>query len=167
MKKVHTIFLSLCYTGFTPKCPGTVASIATTAILIFVSLLVPASLLWRLLILIIVFIIVYWLALRSIAATVKGTYDQQWIVIDEFLGMLIAVAPFFVFNTSWQWFIVALAFFRFFDITKLLGLKKINKLNTSQAVILDDVIAGVYTAFLSFVIYYILNHIVTFASFIR
>ena len=35
--------------------------------------------------------------------------------------------------------------FRFFDITKFLGINKIEKLNGSLGIMLDDIVAGFYT----------------------
>ena len=42
--------------------------------------------------------------------------------------------------------------FRFFDITKLLGINKIEKLNGSLGIILDDVFAGLYSLIIIYII---------------
>ncbi len=79
----------------------------------------------------------------------KGDVDQPYVVIDEFLGMLVAMAPqllepgiavlpaFFAF-----------AVFRVIDSVKPLGIRLIDRRNTPVSVLLDDVAAGLCTALL-------------------
>ena len=51
------------------------------------------------------------------------------------------------FDRSDQLFLVIMSFllYRFFDITKFLGINKIEKLNGSLGIMLDDIVAGFYT----------------------
>ena len=74
--------------------------------------------------------------------------DPSFVVIDEFAGMWIALI------VSDQLFLIILSFllFRFFDITKFLGINKIEKLNGSLGIILDDIVAGIYTLIIVFLI---------------
>ncbi len=67
--------------------------------------------------------------------------DPSFVVIDEFVGMWISLI------VSDQLFLIILSFllFRFFDITKFLGINKIEKLNGSLGIMLDDIVAGIYT----------------------
>ena len=67
--------------------------------------------------------------------------DPSFVVIDEFAGMWISLI------VSDQLFLVIMSFllFRFFDITKFLGINKIEKLNGSLGIMLDDIVAGFYT----------------------
>ena len=74
--------------------------------------------------------------------------DPSFVVIDEFAGMWIALI------VSDQLFLIILSFllFRFFDITKFLGINKIEKLNGSLGIMLDDIVAGIYTLIIVFFI---------------
>jgi phosphatidylglycerophosphatase A len=77
----------------------------------------------------------------------EGDYDQQWIVIDEFIGMLISGLPFLVTKNFNSWLLIfGFALFRFFDISKLSYIKKIDKINNPHGVLLDDVVAGLASA---------------------
>lgn len=68
--------------------------------------------------------------------------DNGKIVIDELAGMQISLLfiPPTILNIS-----IAFVFFRFFDILKPFYIKKMEKLNNGWGVMLDDVLAGIYT----------------------
>jgi phosphatidylglycerophosphatase A len=76
--------------------------------------------------------------------------DPQCIVIDEIIGFLIAN-----FLNQQKLSSLALAFilFRFFDIVKLFPAAKAETLPGGFGIVLDDVVAGVYT----FIIVYTLD----------
>ncbi|MBM4264127.1 MAG: phosphatidylglycerophosphatase A [Deltaproteobacteria bacterium] len=68
--------------------------------------------------------------------------DPGAIVIDEILGFLVAnfAAP-----LTLPVLIVALLLFRFFDIVKIVPISHLEKLPGGTGIILDDVMAGIYT----------------------
>ena len=74
--------------------------------------------------------------------------DPSFVVIDEFAGMWISLL------ISDQLFLIIISFllFRFFDITKFVGINKIEKLNGSLGIMLDDIVAGIYTLMIIFFI---------------
>jgi len=67
--------------------------------------------------------------------------DPSQVVIDELAGMWIAclLLP----HSLWA-LLAALIFFRFFDIFKPLGIRKLEEMDGAPGVLLDDVLAGVY-----------------------
>ncbi len=67
--------------------------------------------------------------------------DPSTVVIDEVLGQAIAL-----FAIPWHPYTVigALILFRFFDIAKPLGIRRMEKLPGAWGVMLDDVLAGIY-----------------------
>lgn len=67
--------------------------------------------------------------------------DSYKVVIDEVAGQLIALL--FIPLTSVN-LIVGLILFRFFDILKPLGIRKMENLPAGTGVMMDDVLAGVY-----------------------
>ncbi len=80
-------------------------------------------------------------------------YDQSEIVIDEILGMLISVSPLFIIKPNNYYLALAIIFilFRAFDILKPWPIKLIDNIKSVHAILLDDALAGAYTA-LSFTI---------------
>jgi phosphatidylglycerophosphatase A len=75
--------------------------------------------------------------------------DQNQIVIDEVLGMLIAITPLFWVSFSsllmlFFWLVVTFFLFRFFDIKKrfAFGAKYFDQIPNAYGVMLDDVVAG-------------------------
>ncbi len=71
-------------------------------------------------------------------------HDPGKIVIDETIGVWITILfiPF-----SWVNVLLAFVIFRFFDILKPLGIRAIDeKLHSPFSVMLDDIVAGIYSA---------------------
>lgn len=73
--------------------------------------------------------------------------EKQWgkdpsaVVVDEFVGQWIA---FLFVPLSWQTILLGFVLFRLFDITKVLGVGRLEKVSSPHGVMLDDVLAGVY-----------------------
>ena len=68
--------------------------------------------------------------------------DPSEVVADEVIGF--AVAMFGIGHAGWSY---ALGFilFRFFDITKICGIRSVEKMPGVVGVVMDDVVAGFYT----------------------
>ena len=87
--------------------------------------------------------------LRFISLNVEfENEDPSFVVIDEFVGMWISLLLF----DEIILILISFFLFRFFDITKFLGINKIEKLNGSLGIMLDDIVAGIYTLIIVFVI---------------
>jgi len=67
--------------------------------------------------------------------------DHGRVVIDEIAGMCITLL--FV-PLKWEYIIIGLVLFRFFDILKPLFIRRLEKLPGGWGVMADDVLAGVY-----------------------
>jgi phosphatidylglycerophosphatase A len=67
--------------------------------------------------------------------------DHQRVVIDEVAGMCITLL--FV-PVAVEYVIIGLVLFRFFDIAKPLGVRKLEKWPSGWGVMADDVLAGIY-----------------------
>jgi phosphatidylglycerophosphatase A len=72
----------------------------------------------------------------------KWGKDSSKVVIDEVAGMCITLL---LVPVRWQYVLVGLALFRFFDIAKPLYIRRMEKLNGGWGVMMDDVLAGVYS----------------------
>jgi phosphatidylglycerophosphatase A len=95
------------------------------------------------------FILIFYLAAYYFIKDIikEGDFDQPWIVVDEFIGMIIAGIPFLINYNFNGWFLIfGFAFFRFLDISKLSYIKKIDQINSPHGVLLDDVVAGLASA---------------------
>ena len=68
--------------------------------------------------------------------------DSNRVVIDEVHGMLTAL---FLIPFHWQYVLAAFVLFRFFDIVKPLGVRKLEKYPGGWGVMLDDLLAGMYS----------------------
>ncbi|MFH1412729.1 MAG: phosphatidylglycerophosphatase A [bacterium] len=147
------IFLTFFNLGKISACQGTIASIVSLFLLMGIHWLLPDNL-YKLIIWFIIFAVVYIISLIFIKKEIKDNdYDKSWIVIDEFLGMMVVYIPFLLlYYYKWWYFAIALILFRFFDVLKPFGIKKIDKLNTPNSVILDDIIAGVYSVIVFYII---------------
>lgn len=66
--------------------------------------------------------------------------DDKRIVIDEVIGFLFAMIGI---KLSFFNFILCFLIFRFFDVLKIFGIKKIQKLPSGFGVVIDDVLAGI------------------------
>jgi len=86
-----------------------------------------------------------------IGVWVSASVEKEWghdsnrIVIDEWLGMSVALfcVPFTLIN-----YLLAFGLFRFFDIVKPLAIRKAEAAPGGWGVMLDDLLAGIYSAVL-------------------
>jgi phosphatidylglycerophosphatase A len=65
--------------------------------------------------------------------------DSSKVVIDEVIGMIIALM---FLPITWKWSLAAFVLFRFFDIVKPLGIRRLEKYKGGFGVTIDDVAAG-------------------------
>ena len=144
VKSVVTFF----FIGNAKIAPGSIASVATVLLFYFFA----AHLDIFLFILIIsAIIILSFVAVSSYTAELFEK-DKSEIVIDEVIGQSIALLPLLIFieTNPPEFFmcLISLLFFRFFDIVKPYPINKIDKMNNTFGVIFDDIIAGIFSAFL-------------------
>ena len=144
-------------TGYTPKAPGTAGALLGVIIAYLINYLllsinIENTLLWSFNIILIIILL-----LAGVWATKKmhkeWSHDASKIVIDEIVGVYIAIlfVPF-----HWKYYLIGFILFRFFDILKPLGIKNLDGLKSSWSVMLDDVLAGVYSLIvLQLMIYFI------------
>jgi phosphatidylglycerophosphatase A len=89
--------------------------------------------------------IAFTIALGVPAATIvereSGRHDPGFVVIDEVIGQWIALlgCP-----GDWGHGLMALIFFRLFDITKPFPIRRIERLPAGWGIVFDDVAAGLY-----------------------
>ncbi len=138
---MRKLFLTLFYSGLSPKAPGTVGS--------FVALLMGMAALEVLSIsnIFMIAILVTLIAIKQIDIYEKevGAHDGKEIVIDEFAGMWFALSIAGVGAGMWLMGIIAFIYFRIFDIWKPSLIGKIDRdVKGGWGVMGDDLLAGVF-----------------------
>ncbi len=126
------------YTGYLPKAPGTWGTIVALPLHLLISPLPPVMYGVTL-------FLIFWIAVLVSGAAEKiiDSKDPGVIVIDEIIGMLIAMIGVPASPAAW---LAAFILFRFFDIVKPFPVNWFDKrLNGGVGIVMDDVAAGGYT----------------------
>jgi len=138
MERFHRLISTCLGIGYTPKGGGTVAAAACCIVWYFAGAGGNES----------VFIeIAVTLAILALGIWSANKVEEKWgkdsskVVIDEVAGMCITLL---LVPIRWQYVLVGLALFRFFDIAKPLYIRRMEKLNGGWGVMMDDVLAGIY-----------------------
>ena len=138
----HQLIATGCGVGFFPYGPGTMGALFAIVVWYLLSLLVSMpSLIGITLALVVLFTF-----LGAWSATVSERYwgeDPSRVVIDEVVGQWIVLLA-IPFDFQLWHVVVALALFRFFDIVKPLGVRKMENFKGGWGIIADDILAGVY-----------------------
>ncbi|MDH7604861.1 MAG: phosphatidylglycerophosphatase A [Melioribacter sp.] len=136
INSIEKILGSGFYTGFSKKATGTKASLL--ALLIF---LIPGFENPTLMIVLISFFIIIGVDVAKKFEKVYGN-DPKEFTLDEIIGTWISL----LFVPKKIWFLL-IAFFiwRFMDIIKPFPIKKLESIKNGWGVVLDDVLAGIYT----------------------
>ena len=121
-------------TGYSPVASGTVGSLLAAVIWWYL----PANLGLQLALTAVTLFIS--IPVSSAAEILYGKKDDSRIVIDEVVGMWIALL-FFPLNI--KYFAAAFFLFRLFDVIKPLGIKKIQAWRGGWGIVMDDVLAGI------------------------
>ena len=139
MRRFYKLMLSGFGTGWLPLAPGTWGAAAAALLVWPLTIWTPGLLNLELSGLIIAFL---WIGvLGSDQMTAEWGEDPSQTVIDEMVGMWIALLGL---PMLWPWWLAAFLLFRFFDIFKPLGIRSLEKIGRGWGVMLDDVLAGVY-----------------------
>ncbi|MDA0194390.1 MAG: phosphatidylglycerophosphatase A [Bacteroidetes bacterium] len=130
--------------GYSPFAPGTAGAVMGLALLAVWQHFVPAN----------YFpdhyfipLVVVTLIFNFVGVYVTDKVEPAWgsdpsrVVIDEIVGMWIAILWI---PPNWTNWLIAFALFRFFDIAKPLGIRKLEEIKGGWGVMLDDVLAGIY-----------------------
>jgi len=146
MLKIHKIIASGFGTGYAPIAPGTVGSIIGILLFYLLNQIEINLELSLSTILLVNAGVIFFVALLGVNSIKNVHYvwehDASSIVIDEIVGVWIAV---FAMPHEWKYYLIALILFRFFDIAKPLLIRKLDKMSSDWSVMLDDVLAGLYS----------------------
>ncbi|WP_121279349.1 phosphatidylglycerophosphatase A family protein [Helicobacter pylori] len=133
---LRACFLTLFFSGYSKKAPGTIGSLV--ALLLGLPILIfSANTLF------LAAILIGLIAISQIDKEEEESkiHDSSYIVIDELVGMWLAMA---ISGLSLAGVILSFIFFRFYDITKPSLIGKIDKeVKGGLGVVADDALAGV------------------------
>ena len=131
--------------GLSPVAPGTVGSFVAASIYYFLIWDSVSS--WSGIGLFLLFIIVSFYIGIFVCSQISGDdEDPKSFVWDEFVGMWISCFPLLFIDKEIYLLFLAFFIFRFFDIYKPLGIKSFDGKSGAFYVMIDDVIAGIYSA---------------------
>ncbi|HEX9511775.1 MAG TPA: phosphatidylglycerophosphatase A [Puia sp.] len=142
MEKFHRLISTCLGIGYTPKGGGTLAAIVCCIAWYFTRTGGSGSNLSTfgpVLVTGLILAIGVWSAGKVEAGWGK---DSSKVVIDEVAGMCLTLL--FV-PVRWQYILCGLVLFRFFDIAKPLGIRKMEELKGGWGVMMDDMLAGLYS----------------------
>jgi phosphatidylglycerophosphatase A len=140
-------FLTLFYSGLSPKAPGTVGSIVALILGVAILQYFPPSTLA------LATIFVSIVAVKEIDIYEKevGVHDSKEIVIDELAGMWLALA---ISSGSMEQILLSFVFFRAYDIWKPSIIGRVDKdVNGGLGVVGDDLLAGLFAGISSALVY--------------
>ena len=149
--------------GFLPYAPGTFGSVAAVMTGYWIQLFGGFPLL---VCFTTIFFLLGWALTNQYLSKNTLTHDPQEVVIDEVVGQWVTYLPISlyvwlfdlsIFPNSWVGWLVALILFRIFDIWKPWPVRWADKKNNSLGVMLDDILAGVYSASIICIIIIISN----------
>jgi phosphatidylglycerophosphatase A len=163
IKQLNILILTMFGIGSSKYAPGSVASFVTCLIYIcFFNFQV------NIIILIIALALIFLYSVLAIDA-LKNSFseiDSKEIVIDEFIGQSIPILTIYSFleNRNIAFFIlytfISFALFRLFDIWKPYPINKVDKnIKNGLGVVLDDVIAGIFSVVLLIVLILFINYV--------
>ncbi len=146
MKNFTNFFVSLAFVGYIKTIPGTFASLIS--ILFLFPFFYFKILTIEIFIVILILIILISLYLINLYSKRTNTQDSSIIVIDEFIGIFLIFLFYDEIYLYNNFITIVLIFFlfRFFDINKIFPANLIDKkMLNSFGVILDDIVAAIYT----------------------
>jgi len=148
----NKFFVTLGYSGLSPKAPGTVGSFV--ALLLGMGLLQVISITTLFLLSLLISVIA--VKQINIYEQATHTHDGKEIVIDELAGMWITMGVAGVSADNWIMGIIAFLFFRLFDIWKPSIIGKIDQnVKGGWGVMGDDMLAGVFAGLCTSLLYFL------------
>jgi len=131
------LLLTFFYSGLSPKAPGTAGSLVATVL----GVGIIRYLSMETLVLLMILLTIVGVKQINQYEAMSGIYDDKRIVLDEVVGVWIALI---LSSGTWMQVIASFAFFRLFDIWKPSLIGKIDReIKGGWGVMGDDILAGV------------------------
>jgi phosphatidylglycerophosphatase A len=163
IKKINISILTMIGIGNSKFAPGTVASFVT-CLMYILFYTIEVNIFFLILFIVLIFIF----SVYSIDkfGTSFSEIDAKEIVIDEFIGQSIPVLTIYsiIEKNNLSHFIlftvISFILFRIFDIWKPYPINKIDKqIKNGLGIVLDDVVAGIYSIIILLIVYFSINYV--------
>lgn len=143
--------------GYSPYAPGTLGALLACVLWLAFFLLLDYRL--YLLTVIILTIVLTYYGVRAIDAVEKiWGKDPKRVVVDEMVGVLIPLLFVPSNNSRWYWYVIAaFTLFRFFDILKPFGIRRMEQYRGGVGVMMDDILAGIYSSIILLLIRWVVG----------
>ncbi len=138
----HSLIASGFGSGFSPIAPGTAGALLATLIWIVLYYLLSFNILFFTTLGLIIIFTILGIHSSNILEPYWGE-DPSRIVVDEMVGVWIPLLA--VPEGNFRYVAAAFVLFRFFDILKPLGIRKMENLKGGVGVMMDDILSGVYS----------------------
>ncbi len=125
------------YSGYSPVASGTAGTLAAVPLYYLLSYFGHEIYIGAI---VVILPLSFWVSGK--AEKIFDKKDSGLIVIDEIIGFLIAML--FI-PPVWSFVVAGFILFRFFDISKIYPASKMEKLGGGFGVVMDDVVAGLYS----------------------
>lgn len=138
MKSATKFFGSIFGIGFSPFFPGTLGSLFACLVFIFFEPFHHPVLLS---------IFTFLLLIAGIwLGNLAEQFDEKdpcWFIVDEWVGQNIPLI--ILASTDYYFILLSFVMFRIFDISKILKINNLQKYHGGTGIMLDDVLAGIYS----------------------
>jgi phosphatidylglycerophosphatase A len=130
--------------GYARIAPGTCGSVAALFVWWLLYLVAPVGFGVSSLVLLAVATVIGLIAVVGVVGLSSATNDPQWIVIDEWAGLYLAL--FGLSPVEWRWVVVAFVLFRVLDAVKIGPVGWAESLPGAWGIMADDLVAGALAA---------------------
>ncbi len=132
-------------TGLVPFAPGTFGSLIGVAVFWFMASMSPVPYA-----IVVAAMFAAGIFICGHTARDVGAVDPGFIVYDEVVGFLVAM---YLLPAEWRWIVGGFAVYRVFDIWKPFPIHWVeDKLGLGSGIMVDDVIAGIYTLVVLYIV---------------
>jgi len=138
----HTVIATGFGSGYSPIAPGTAGAALATLLWFGLSLVFSYTLLYIATFFLIVLFTILGVWSSGIMEACWGK-DPSRVVVDEMVGVWIPLLS--VSDGNVYYALVAFFLFRAFDIFKPLGIRKLEAIEGGWGIMLDDILAGIYS----------------------
>jgi len=155
--RIKEFFFTAFYSGYSPVAPGTAGTLVAMALYMLENMIfsdIQPQVINAINLFMVILLIYPSIKLGDAAEKFYGTKDPQHVVIDEVLGYWIGIL-FLPFCFSYA--VMAFFIFRVFDIIKPFPAGSLESLKGGLGIIVDDMIAGLYTLVLMHTAVYFFN----------
>ena len=159
IKKFNLFFLTFCMVGKIKYAPGTFASLVTCFLLLMLINIFNITVIF----LITVIIFFYSFIAINNSFDEFRSEDPQEIVIDEVVGQMLPLLAIPIYETLYQlpmiyYCVFSFILFRLFDVWKPFPVSYVdNNIKGSLGIMLDDIVASIYSIILLSVIFFFLG----------